>query len=78
MLLRQRSVDDLSIDQIGALHGVHRATAARWLERARVELALATERALQRRLSASAEDVRSLMRLIASRMDASIHRLLAD
>ena len=36
------------------------------------------ERALQRRLSASAEDVRSLMRLIASRMDASIQRLLGD
>ena len=78
LLLRQHSVDDLSIDQIGALHGVHRATAARWIERARVELAVATERALQRRLSASAEDVRSLMRLIASRMDASIQRLLGD
>jgi RNA polymerase sigma-70 factor, ECF subfamily len=78
LLLRQHNVDDLSIDQIGALHGVHRATAARWIERARVELAVATERALQRRLSASAEDVRSLMRLIASRMDASIHRLLGD
>jgi RNA polymerase sigma-70 factor, ECF subfamily len=78
LVLRQHSVDDLSIDQIGALHGVHRATAARWIEHARVELALATERALQRRLSASAEDVRSLMRLVASRMDASIHRLLAE
>jgi hypothetical protein len=39
---------------------------------------MSTERALQRRLSASAEDVRSLMRLIASRMDASIQRLLGD
>jgi RNA polymerase sigma-70 factor (ECF subfamily) len=78
LLLRQHSVDDLSIDQIGALHGVHRATAARWIESARVELALATERALQRRLKGTAEEVRSLLRLIASRMDASVHRLLAD
>ncbi len=78
LVLRQHSVDDLSIDQIGALHGVHRATAARWIEHARVELALATERALQRRVTGTTEDVRSLIRLVASRMDASIHRLLAD
>jgi RNA polymerase sigma-70 factor (ECF subfamily) len=78
LVLRQHSVDDLSIDQIGALHGGHRATAARWIERARVELALATERALQRRLKGTTEEVRSLMRLIASRMDASVQRLLGD
>ncbi len=78
LVLRQHGVDDLSIDQIGAVHGVHRATAARWIERARVELAVATERALQRRLGSTPDEVRSLMRLIASRMDASVHRLLAD
>jgi RNA polymerase sigma-70 factor (ECF subfamily) len=78
LVLRQHGVDDLTIDQIGALHGVHRATAARWIEHARVELAVATERALQRRLSGTSDEVRSLMRLIASRMDASVQRLLAD
>ena len=34
-LLRQQIVDGLSIDAIGAAYGVHRATAARWLNRAR-------------------------------------------
>jgi RNA polymerase sigma-70 factor (ECF subfamily) len=77
LVLRQHGVDDLSIDQIGALHGVHRATAARWVEAARGALAQATERALQARLGASAEEVRSLLHLIMSRMDASVHRLLA-
>ena len=76
LVLRQHGVDDLSIDQIGALHGVHRATAARWVEQARADLARATERALQARLGATAAEVRSLLQQIMSRMDASVHRLL--
>jgi RNA polymerase sigma-70 factor (ECF subfamily) len=34
-LLRMHYADALSIDDIGAVHSVHRATAARWLEQAR-------------------------------------------
>jgi RNA polymerase sigma-70 factor (ECF subfamily) len=78
LILRQHGVDDLSIDQIGALHGVHRATAARWIENARAELARATEVALQARLGGTLAEARSLLRQIRSRMDASVHRLLAD
>ncbi|HLK92037.1 MAG TPA: sigma factor-like helix-turn-helix DNA-binding protein [Polyangia bacterium] len=78
LILRQHAVDDLSIDQIGALHAVHRATAARWIEHAHVELARATERALKARLGGTSAEARSLLRQITSRMDASIHRLLAD
>ncbi len=78
LVLRQHAVDDLSIDQIGALHAVHRATAARWIEHAHVALARATERALQARLGSTAAEARSLLRQITSRMDASVHRLLAD
>ena len=43
-LLRQQIVDQLSIDEIGAAFGVHRATAARWLLRARGALVTATRR----------------------------------
>lgn len=78
LVLRQHAVDDLSIDQIGAAHGVHRATAARWIEQARGELSTATERGLQRRLALSAEEVRDLLRLMLSRLDASVHRLLGS
>jgi RNA polymerase sigma-70 factor (ECF subfamily) len=76
LLLRQHGIDDLTIDQIGALYGVHRATAARWIADARAELAASTERALGQRLQLSTEEVRSLMRLITSRLDASLSRLL--
>jgi RNA polymerase sigma-70 factor (ECF subfamily) len=37
-LLRYQLVDGLNIDQIGAIYGVHRATAARWLSAIRDQL----------------------------------------
>lgn len=37
-LLRMHVLGRCSIDQIGRVHGVHRATAARWLERARSQV----------------------------------------
>jgi RNA polymerase sigma-70 factor (ECF subfamily) len=76
LVLRQHAVDDLSIDAIGKLHGVHRATAARWLERARHDLSAATQRLLRARLNLSLGEVHNLLQLILSRADASVHRLL--
>lgn len=37
-LLRMQVVGRCTIDQIGRIHGVHRATAARWLERIRSQV----------------------------------------
>ena len=36
-VLAMHFTEDLSIDQIGAVYAVHRATAARWVQRARDE-----------------------------------------
>src|SRR5439155_27001611 len=49
-LLRQHFVDRLSIDDLGPLYGVHRATVARWLERAREALEARTRKLLMERL----------------------------
>jgi RNA polymerase sigma-70 factor (ECF subfamily) len=78
MLLRQHTIDDLSIDQLGQLHGVHRATAARWVEQARQELSKATQRLLRERLGVSGTEARDLVRLILSRVDSSVQRLLSE
>ena len=39
VLLRQHFIDGLNIDEIAALHHIHRATAARWLAQARETIA---------------------------------------
>lgn len=76
LLLRQSVLDGVSIDRIGALNGVHRATAARWVERARERLVARTRRGLARRLGASPSETESVLRLCLSRLDVSLQRLL--
>lgn len=66
----------LSIDQIGGIYGVHRATAARWVAAAQERLVEHTRRAMMHRLGASADDVDSIVQLIASRFDASLAGML--
>lgn len=78
MLLRQSIVEQLSIDTIGAAFGVHRATAARWLQRARVALVTATRARLSQRLSMPVEQIDSVIRLVQSRLDASMVRYLRE
>jgi len=75
-LLRQQIVDDMSIDAVGAVYGVHRATAARWLNRARAALVAATHRRLAERLKLPVEQIESVIRLVASQLEASVIRYL--
>jgi RNA polymerase sigma-70 factor (ECF subfamily) len=77
-LLRQQIVDGLSIDAIGAAFGVHRATAARWLNRARGALVAATHRRLAERLKLPVDQIESVIRLVSSQLDASVIRYLRD
>jgi RNA polymerase sigma-70 factor, ECF subfamily len=77
-LLRLQVLDRLAIDGIGAIYGVHRATAARWLIKARSELVAATRARLAERLRLEVDEVTSVIRLIQSRLDASVERLLDE
>jgi RNA polymerase sigma-70 factor (ECF subfamily) len=75
-ILRLRFVDDLNIDQIGGLYGVHRATVARWIARIRDELFLAIRKDLVGRLRLSDSDFESLLRLARSQLDLSLSAVL--
>lgn len=79
---RERSLLDLSlvkglgIDKIGAIYGVHRATAARWIASARGNLARAVHRILGARLGARDVDLDNLLPLVESQLELSLERLL--
>ena len=75
-VLRQHVLDGLGIDQPSALHHVHRATAARWIEAARASILTATQRELIRRLALSRAELTSVIRLIESQLDVSLSRVL--
>jgi RNA polymerase sigma-70 factor (ECF subfamily) len=65
-LLRHHFVDGLGIDALGRRYGVHRATAARWLEKARETLERRTRKLLIERLSVGAETAESIVRMLRS------------
>jgi len=75
-LLRYSVVDGWTIDRIGALYGIHRATAARRIAAAREELGGAIRAELAARLAISIGEVDSIVRLVQSRIEVSIERLL--
>jgi RNA polymerase sigma-70 factor (ECF subfamily) len=75
-LLRYQVIDGLGVEAIGKIHKVHHATAARWLVRARDALLDGTKQRLSEMLRLSADEVDSVLRLIQSRMNVSIERLL--
>ena len=77
-LLKLRILNDLNIDEIGTLHGVHRATAARWLESAREALSKGVRSHFERELEVKRDDLDSILRLIRSQIDLSLDRRLGQ
>ncbi len=75
-VLRMHFVDELSIDEIGATYAVHRATAARWIQRARDTLLSTTRDTLTRQLALSATELDRLAQLVQSQLDVSLSQLL--
>lgn len=77
-LLRFHAKDKLSIDQLAPMLGIHRATAARRLEKARADALEHTREILHERHGLSESEAKSLCLALASEVDVSIGRALAD
>lgn len=77
-LLKQQIVDGLGIDELGALYQVHRATAARWVQSAREKLLTRTRRTFMLNARISSDECESIMRLVRSQLDMSLHRRLGS
>lgn len=75
-LLRLAHIDGLTVDQIGAIYKVHRATAARWIAAARAEVASGTLRRLKGRMALGDSEVDSVVRLVQSQLELSVVRYL--
>jgi RNA polymerase sigma-70 factor, ECF subfamily len=75
-LLRYQLIDGLSIDEIGAIYRVHRATAARWIAKIREDLVDKTRATLATRLGVDSEEAASIVRLVQSQLDVSVIRHL--
>jgi len=76
-LLRQQYVLGMTVDQIGTIYQVHRATAARWVQSAREELLSKARLELAKRTGLSRDELESVVRMIESQLNVSLNRLLA-
>ena len=77
-LLRQHVVDGLSIDEVGTLYQVHRATAARWITKARETLLGETRKHFMTHARISSAECDSIMRMVQSQLDMTIRRRLEE
>jgi RNA polymerase sigma-70 factor, ECF subfamily len=74
--LRHHYVHGLTIDQIAATYGVHRSNAARRIAKARDTLLSSTRRRVLIALRVDRGEFESMMRMVESKLDVSLQRLL--
>jgi RNA polymerase sigma-70 factor (ECF subfamily) len=78
LLLKQRFRHHLSIEDLGALHGVHASTVSRWVSDARLRLVTATRERMMERLKIGRAEVSSILRLIQSELEVTLSTGVAD
>jgi len=74
--MRPDHLDRLTIDDLARIYGVHRATAARWVAAAHEAVLDGCKRALAERLGLSTSELDSIIALVQSQLDISVHRYL--
>ncbi len=75
-LLRYQLIDGLTIDEVGTIYKVHRATAARWLAKVRDDLVERTRTMMAEALGVDTAEAASIVRLVQSQLDVSVIRHL--
>lgn len=77
-LLRMHFLDGMSIDEMGQVFHVHRATIARWLVAIRTDVLDQICKKISLNLRTSSSEFRSMVRLVRSDVRLSLHRILGE
>jgi RNA polymerase sigma-70 factor (ECF subfamily) len=77
-VLRLAFLESVTIDALGAIYGVHRATAARWIARAEHALFERVRIRFRERLGVDADEAASILRLVMSRLDITFETYLRE
>jgi RNA polymerase sigma-70 factor, ECF subfamily len=73
-VLKMHYLDGLTVEEVGKVYRVSRATAARWIASARDTIIERTQAALGDRLGESAPRAQSLLAFVKSQLDLSLRR----
>jgi RNA polymerase sigma-70 factor (ECF subfamily) len=71
-LLREHILEEHSIDDLAERHGISRATAARWVIRARDAVAELVRQDLKAKFQMDTPELESVLRLVRSQVDLSV------
>jgi RNA polymerase sigma-70 factor (ECF subfamily) len=77
-LLRQHYLHGATVDELGALYGVHRATPARWIAQVRETLMRRTRQHIGEALRLSGTELDSAMGKVAEHIDYSLRHTLSN
>jgi RNA polymerase sigma-70 factor (ECF subfamily) len=75
-ILCMHYVDGASIDSIGRVFNVHRATVARWLVRIRRDVLARAKELLAEQLGAEVDEAASVIAVLADELDVTLSRVL--
>jgi RNA polymerase sigma-70 factor (ECF subfamily) len=76
--LRVHHLDGLTLDETAVVCRVSRATVARWLAGARARILADTQKLLRDRLKVDETTMQSILRLVQSQLDVSLHAYLGE
>jgi RNA polymerase sigma-70 factor (ECF subfamily) len=76
-ILRHYYLDEMTLEQIGALYRVHKTTVMRWVNKAHAELETETKQRMVAHLKLQPSEVESVMRLIQSGIQLGLASVLA-
>jgi RNA polymerase sigma-70 factor (ECF subfamily) len=77
-LLRQHYLYGSTVDELGTLYGVHRATAARWIAQVREVLLHRTRSGIGEALRVTGTELDSVMAKVAGELDLSLRHTLSN
>jgi RNA polymerase sigma-70 factor (ECF subfamily) len=76
-VLRHYYLDEMTLEEIGALYRVHKTTVMRWVNKAHAELEVKTKGRMISHLQLGASEVESVLRLIQSGIQLGLVSVLA-
>lgn len=76
-VLRHYYLDEMTLEEIGALYRVHKTTVMRWVNKAHAELEVKTKNRMISHLQLGASEVESVLRLIQSGIQLGLASVLA-
>ncbi|HEY4055772.1 MAG TPA: sigma-70 family RNA polymerase sigma factor, partial [Kofleriaceae bacterium] len=76
ILVRQHHLNGITLEQLADVYGIHRVTVARRLAAAREALGTLARERLAVEIALPADELASVLALVMSKLDVSMHRLL--